>query len=143
MHTLVVAEKPSVARDIARVLGAKDRGENSLIGGGYVVTWALGHLVTLKKKPQELDERYTRWRAEDLPILPEKMETKVIKDEKPVSLRQKMDERQGNAGYHLRDGFRARRRADLPLYLRAGGVQKAGEAAVDIFHDGRGHPRRV
>ena len=78
MHTLVVAEKPSVARDIARVLGAKDRGENSLIGGGYVVTWALGHLVTLKE-PQELDERYTRWRAEDLPILPEKMETKVIK----------------------------------------------------------------
>ena len=78
MHTLVVAEKPSVARDIARVLGAKDRGENSLIGSGYVVTWALGHLVTLKE-PQELDERYTRWRAEDLPILPEKMETKVIK----------------------------------------------------------------
>ena len=78
MHTLVVAEKPSVARDIARVLGAKDRGENSLIGGGYVVTWALGHLVTLKE-PKELDERYTRWRAEDLPILPEKMETKVIK----------------------------------------------------------------
>ena len=62
MHTLVIAEKPSVARDIARVLGAKDRGENSLIGGGYVVTWALGHLVTLKE-PQELDERYTRWRA--------------------------------------------------------------------------------
>ena len=61
MQTLVVAEKPSVARDIARVLGAKDKGENCLIGGGYAVTWALGHLVTLKE-PQELDERYTRWR---------------------------------------------------------------------------------
>ncbi len=78
MHTLVVAEKPSVARDIARVLGARDRGENCLIGGGYVVTWAIGHLVTLKE-PQELDERYTKWRAQDLPILPEKMETKVIR----------------------------------------------------------------
>ena len=78
MHTLVVAEKPSVARDIARVLGARDRGENCLIGGGYVVTWAIGHLVTLKE-PQELDERYTRWRTQDLPILPEKMETKVIR----------------------------------------------------------------
>ena len=78
MHTLVVAEKPSVARDIARVLGARDRGENCLIGGGYVVTWAIGHLVTLKE-PQELDERYTRWRAQDLPILPERMETKVIR----------------------------------------------------------------
>ena len=78
MHTLVVAEKPSVARDIARVLGARDKGENCLIGGGYVVTWAIGHLVTLKE-PQELDERYTKWRAQDLPILPERMETKVIR----------------------------------------------------------------
>lgn len=78
MHTLVVAEKPSVARDIARVLGARDKGENCLMGSGYVVTWAIGHLVTLKE-PQELDERYTRWRAQDLPILPQKMETKVIR----------------------------------------------------------------
>jgi len=78
MHTLVVAEKPSVARDIARVLGAREKGENCLIGGGYVVTWAIGHLVTLKE-PQELDDRYTKWRAQDLPILPEKMETKVIR----------------------------------------------------------------
>ena len=53
MHTLVLAEKPSVARDIARVLGARDKGENCLIGKDYVVTWALGHLVTLKE-PQEL-----------------------------------------------------------------------------------------
>ena len=78
MHTLVVAEKPSVGRDIARVLGAKDKGENCLMGGGYVVTWAIGHLVTLKE-PQELDERYAKWRAQDLPILPAKMETKVIR----------------------------------------------------------------
>lgn len=81
MHTLVLAEKPSVARDIARVLGARDKGENCLIGKDYVVTWALGHLVTLKE-PQELDERYTRWKKEDLPILPARMETKVIKKTK-------------------------------------------------------------
>ncbi len=78
MHTLVVAEKPSVARDIARVLGAMGRGEGCLRGEGYVVTWAVGHLVTLKE-PQELDARYAKWRAQDLPILPEKMETKVIR----------------------------------------------------------------
>jgi len=77
MHTLVVAEKPSVARDIARVLGARDKGDKCLMGGGWVVTWAIGHLVTLKE-PQELDEKYKRWRSEDLPILPAKMETKVI-----------------------------------------------------------------
>ncbi len=78
MSTLVVAEKPSVARDIARVIGAKAKGEGCLTGGGYIVTWAIGHLVTLKE-PQELDERYTKWRAQDLPILPAKMETKVIR----------------------------------------------------------------
>ena len=77
MGTLVVAEKPSVARDVARVLGATQKGDSCLTGGGYTVTWALGHLVTLKE-PQELDERYARWRAADLPILPERMETKVI-----------------------------------------------------------------
>ena len=133
MHTLVVAEKPSVARDIARVLGAKDRGENSLIGGGYVVTWALGHGRAV----------YPMARGRSADSAGKDGDKGDQKDEKPVSLRQKMDERQGNAGYHLRDRLRARGRADLPLYLRAGGVQKAGEAAVDILHDGRSHPRRV
>ena len=77
MQTLVVAEKPSVARDIARVLGAKTKEDTFYAGGGYVVTWAIGHLVTLKE-PDEIDERYSKWRAEDLPIIPERMETKVI-----------------------------------------------------------------
>ena len=74
---LVVAEKPSVARDIARVLGASARGEGCLSGNGYMVTWAIGHLVSLKE-PEELDERYKKWRAADLPILPDKMELKVL-----------------------------------------------------------------
>ncbi len=76
-HVLVIAEKPSVARDIARVLGASTRGEGCLSGNGYVVTWAIGHLVSLKE-PEELDARYKRWMAADLPILPEKMELKVL-----------------------------------------------------------------
>ena len=75
--TLVVAEKPSVARDIARVLGAKTGGEGCLRGNGYVVTWAIGHLVSLQE-PEELDERYKRWRREDLPILPQQMALKVL-----------------------------------------------------------------
>ncbi len=77
MQTLVVAEKPSVARDIARVLGARTKEDTCYTGGGYAVTWAIGHLVTLKE-PDEIDGRYSKWRAEDLPIIPEKMETKVI-----------------------------------------------------------------
>lgn len=74
---LIVAEKPSVARDIARVLGVNGRGEGCISGEKYIVTWAIGHLVSLKE-PEELDERFKRWRAADLPILPDKMELKVL-----------------------------------------------------------------
>ncbi|HEX3771358.1 MAG TPA: DNA topoisomerase 3 [Polyangiaceae bacterium] len=66
----VVAEKPAVARDIAQVLGATQRGEGSLRGNGYVVTWAIGHLVGLAE-PHELNPRWKEWRLADLPILPE------------------------------------------------------------------------
>ncbi len=82
MSTLVVAEKPSVARDIARVLGATRRGEGFLSGGDWVVTWAVGHLVTLKE-PEEIDERYKRWRKDDLPILPDEIPLKVIPKTRP------------------------------------------------------------
>ncbi|HSK68118.1 MAG TPA: DNA topoisomerase III [Candidatus Limnocylindria bacterium] len=73
---LVVAEKPSVARDIARVLGCARR-EGYFESSADRVTWAVGHLVTLKE-PDELDPKYKRWRAEDLPIIPERFETKVL-----------------------------------------------------------------
>ena len=73
---LVIAEKPSVARDIARVLKCS-RKEGWFESATHQVTWALGHLVTLKE-PDEVDERYKKWRKEDLPILPEEIGTKVI-----------------------------------------------------------------
>ena len=76
-RTIVVAEKPSVGRDIARVLGCRDSGKGCLIGADYTVTWAIGHLVTLCE-PDELDERYKKWRAADLPILPDSIPLKVI-----------------------------------------------------------------
>src|ERR1700756_1748732 len=65
----VLAEKPSVARDIARVLGADKRGEGYLQGNGYVVTWAIGHLVTLAQ-PHEINPEWREWRFDLLPILP-------------------------------------------------------------------------
>ena len=73
---LVIAEKPSVAWDIARVLRCA-RGEGFFESADYRVTWALGHLVTLQE-PDEVDPKYKKWRMEDLPILPEKLPTKVI-----------------------------------------------------------------
>lgn len=77
MKTLVVAEKPSVGRDIARVLGAKNKGEGCLTSADYIVTWAIGHLITLSE-PGEIDERYKKWRMDELPMLPEKIPLKVI-----------------------------------------------------------------
>ena len=77
-RTIVVAEKPSVGRDIARVLKCTQRGQGCLIGQDYTVTWAVGHLVTLVE-PDELDEKYKRWQFDTLPILPEDIPLKVIR----------------------------------------------------------------
>ena len=75
--TLVLTEKPSVAKDIARVLGCKKNGNGCIIGDKYIVTWALGHLVTLAD-PEGYDAKYKTWRMDDLPMLPEKMKLVVI-----------------------------------------------------------------
>ena len=74
---VVLAEKPSVGRDIARVIGCTTRGDGCLIGEQYIVTWAVGHLVTLAE-PDEMDEKYKRWSFSTLPILPETIPLKVI-----------------------------------------------------------------
>ena len=66
----VLAEKPSVARDIARVLGADKRGEGYLQGNGYVVTWAIGHLVALAQ-PHEINPQWRSWQSRTLPMLPD------------------------------------------------------------------------
>ncbi len=75
---LVLAEKPSVARDIARVLGCKQKGNGCLEGDKYVVTWALGHLVTLAD-PEDYDKKFASWQLEDLPIMPEPLQLTVIR----------------------------------------------------------------
>ncbi len=75
--TLVLTEKPSVAKDIARVLGCKRSGNGCIVGEKYIVTWALGHLVTLAD-PEAYDDKYKNWRMEDLPMLPGRMKLVVI-----------------------------------------------------------------
>jgi len=67
---LVISEKPSVAQSIAAVIGAKQRGDGSLEGNGYIVSWCLGHLAELASA-DTYDKKYAKWRREDLPILPE------------------------------------------------------------------------
>lgn len=78
MKSLVIAEKPSVGRDIARVLGCKKSNGQVLEGGKYVVTWALGHLVTLAD-PEEYSKQYKEWNLEQLPMIPKDMKLVVIK----------------------------------------------------------------
>ena len=68
---LVIAEKPSVAQSLAKVIGANKRQDGYLEGNGYLVSWCIGHLVELAA-PERYDERYDKWRLEDLPILPER-----------------------------------------------------------------------
>lgn len=78
MKSVVLAEKPSVARDIARVLKCSKKLNGALEGEKYIVTWALGHLVTLAD-PEEYDQKYKEWKIEDLPMLPEHMNLVVIR----------------------------------------------------------------
>lgn len=75
--TLVLAEKPSVGREIARVLGCNQSGNGCLEGDKYIVTWALGHLVTLAD-PDVYDKKYEKWDMQDLPMLPQNMKLVVI-----------------------------------------------------------------
>ena len=75
---VVLAEKPSVGRDLARVLNCNSKGNGYFEGPKYIVTWALGHLVTLAD-PEAYDEKYKAWRLEDLPMLPRELKLVVIK----------------------------------------------------------------
>lgn len=88
--TLIVAEKPAAGKDIAKVVGADEDHNGYMEGEKYVVTWAVGHLIGLKE-PKEHDEKYKKWRLENLPIsfeLPESLKVlpetrrqyKVIKE---------------------------------------------------------------
>ena len=78
---VVIAEKPSVAREIASFLGATKKEDGYIEGRGYQVTWAFGHLVTLKE-PDEYDSSLKKWRVEDLPFIPEQFELKLINDKR-------------------------------------------------------------
>lgn len=74
---LIVAEKPSVGRDIARALNCQDQLDGAIGGENDIVTWAFGHLVS-QCYPEEMDEKYQEWRMDDLPIIPESFQLKIL-----------------------------------------------------------------
>lgn len=77
MKKLILTEKPSVARDIARILGCNENKNGGIIGKDYIVTWALGHLVTLKL-PEDINKDWQEWNLNNLPMIPKEFSTKVI-----------------------------------------------------------------
>lgn len=78
MKSLIIAEKPSVARDIARVLHCTRSQDGVIEGDKYIVTWGLGHLVTLAD-PEDYDPQYKEWKMDNLPMMPDKFKLEVIK----------------------------------------------------------------
>lgn len=78
MKTLVLAEKPSVGRELARVLKCSNKTKTYIEGSDYIVTWAMGHLVELAG-PEVYDIKYKRWSLDTLPMLPDRMKHKIIK----------------------------------------------------------------
>ena len=77
---LCITEKPSVARDIAHILGANERRDGYFEGAGYMVTWTFGHLCCLLE-PHDYNERWKRWSLSELPMLPPKYDIKLIDNE--------------------------------------------------------------
>lgn len=79
MKTLIITEKPSVAQEYANILHVTARRNGFIENNKYVITWCVGHLVEMCY-PEKYDEKYKKWRMEDLPFLPEKYKYDVIKN---------------------------------------------------------------
>lgn len=82
MKQLILAEKPSVARDLAQILGASQKNKHYFEGPKVVVTWALGHLMTLKM-PEDLDKKWQKWELETLPMIPKYIGIKPLPKTRP------------------------------------------------------------
>ena len=134
---LVIAEKPSVARSIAGVIGADQKRDGYMEGNGYLVSWCIGHLVSLADAGA-YDERFKKWRYDDLPILPQEWQYIIPAEKKgQFAVLRSLMERPDVTGLVCR---RARGRIDFPFRLPDGGLQKAVQAPLDFQHGGRRHP---
>ena len=137
--TLVIAEKPSVGRDLTRVLpGPFTKGEGYLESDEHVVTWAVGHLVQLAE-PDEYDPKYKKWKMADLPIVPDAFRL-VVRDErskKQMTVIKRHLGRDDVDDGRQRLRRRARGRADLRVPVREGRRHEAGPAAVAVVDDHR------
>ena len=127
-YKLVIAEKPSMAQSIAKVIGADKREDGYLEGNGYIVSWCVGHLVELAS-PESYDEKYEKWRYDDLPILPSQWNYQIAAaTRKQFNILKKLMERENVTGLvEVTD-------ADLPSGVQSGKMQKAIRALMDFFN---------
>lgn len=138
----ILAEKPSVAQDIARVLGANACGKGYLDENGYVATWAIGHLVSLAQ-PHEIKPNGGNGASITSPSSGRWLSMRKPRISGSVRSGAKDPRVQPGFADRLCDRRRARGRTDLPLYLRGGGVQKTGQPALDFRPDSGRHPHWV
>ena len=140
-HKLVIAEKPSVAQSIAAVLGATKRNDGYLSGGGYLVSWCYGHLAELADA-DVYDEKYAKWRYDDLPILPASWRF-TLKADKAKQFELLRDLMRREDVSEVINACDAGREGELifPHRLLHGGLHKDHEAAVDLLHGGRRHQK--
>src|SRR5947207_1884255 len=138
----VLAEKPSVARDIASVLGATSKGDGYLHGNGYVVTWAIGHLAALAQ-PHEIDPAWRQWRRDLLPMLPEYWPLVVYektKDQFEVVRKIVNSPRISRVVCDTTQVARAS--SSSAIFTRRRSVRSL-QPAVDLFADTGGHPQGI
>ena len=139
-YRLALAEKPSVAQAIAKVLGATKRCDGYLEGNGWLVSWCVGHLVELAE-PESYDEKYSKWRYEDLPIFPEKWKYEVSASTRKqfAIVKQLMNREDITEIAECTDSGREGG-ANLPACLSQVRMQEAIPPAVDLFHGGCSNP---
>ena len=137
---LVLAEKPSVAMSLSKVIGANQRGDGYMEGNGYLVSWCVGHLVELSQ-PEAYDEKYAKWRYDD--IAGTLAVSGICQHEKAVWNPEKAHaaERCGELG--LCNRCRARGRTDFPTGLPSVQLQKAGGTTLDFLDGGQCDPGRL
>ena len=136
MKTLVIAEKPSVGRDIARVLKCEKKNNSYIEGTQYIVTWGMGHLVTLQD-PEGYDKKYKEWKMEDIPIMPKRMEIEVIRQTgRQYQAVKNLIHRNDVKDLVDRYGCWERRRAGCPVDSEKSGEQEALQKTLDFFRDG-------
>ena len=130
-----IAEKPSVGRDIARILGATHSHQGYMEGNGYQVTWTFGHLCELKE-PDDYSPMWKRWSLAALPMVPQRFGIKLIDDERTKQQFTIIEKLYAQADEIINCG-------DSEMGDAKGWCALSRETVVDFLDDRRGHPRGI